>query len=104
MRRSRRDGHGNRGAGRAPRFAARAFAGSEVIVSPAIRTVQRMRSRAGLAAALLLFGGLSWPAIEVRFVSMLHEATLRLSLPGSPRPKGDPNTPDESRTGGAARG
>jgi hypothetical protein len=63
-----------------------------------------MRPRAGLLASLLLLGGLSWPAIEARFESVLHAATLRLYLPGSPRPKGDPNTPDESRTGGAARG
>jgi hypothetical protein len=52
---------------------------------------------------LLLCCGLTWSAIEARIESFVHEASLRLSLPGSPRPKGDPNTPDESRTGGAAR-
>ena len=68
------------------------------------RKARRVRPRAELLAALFLITGLSWTAVEARIVSLMHAASVRLYLPGSSRPKGDPNTPDEARTGGAARG
>ena len=65
---------------------------------------RRTRRDAGRLAVLLMLFGLTWSGIGIRFESALHAATTRIRFPASPRPKGDPNTPDESRTGGVARG